>query len=225
MRSSVMHTLFRLYHDHVSRKAKFERYPFTSAASAFRPRSGHRDVKRATCAALSVTVTAILSVSVTPTSAADPTTHLKSELDAARSQSGCAPLQSDPRLNAVSQRIAHESDDYVKHTLATLPTNGESDLLATGAGGLLPVLREAGYNTNKVRLLLGYGDSSVGGPGDNEAKAVKSAVLQGVGFEALPDCGFKKYGFSAINDDSKQGFPSTPPRTYAVSAVVLAGDG
>jgi hypothetical protein len=85
-------------------------------------------------------------------------------------------------------------------------------------------MREAGYNTNKAKLLLGYGDDRMGGAGDNEDKAIKVAVLQGLGFEAIPDCGYTKYGFSAINDDNQGGWPSTPPRAYSVTAVVLAGD-
>jgi hypothetical protein len=83
-------------------------------------------------------------------------------------------------------------------------------------------MREAGYNTNKARLLLGYGDYRVGGAGDNEAKAVKATVLQGLGFGTLSDCSYTKYGLSAINDDSSQGWPSTAPRTYTVTAVVVA---
>lgn len=174
--------------------------------------------------ALGSIASAILALIFAPASAADPTTHLKSEIDAARAGSGCPPLEPDPRLNAISERVAHEVDDYVKHTSTFLPTTGENDLLATGKGGVSRVMRETGYHTNKVRLLLGYGDYRTGGPGDNEAKAIKAAVLQGLGFEALPDCGYTKYGFSAMNDDRSQGWPSTAPRTYTVAAVVLAGD-
>jgi hypothetical protein len=173
---------------------------------------------------LCITATAVLVIFFAPTAAADPTAHLKSEIDAARSESGCPPLRPDPRLNNVSQRVAHEMDDYVKHTATSLPTTGENDLLSTGTGGLLPVMREAGYNTNRAKLLLGYGDDRMGGTGDNEAKAIKVAVLQGLGFEAIPDCGYTKYGFNAINDNNQGGWPSTPPRAYSVTAVVLAGD-
>jgi hypothetical protein len=165
--------------------------------------------------ALSITATAILATFFAPTAAADPTAHLKSEIDAARSESGCPPLQLDPVLNDVSQRTAGEMDDYVKHTARSLPTTGDTDLLR--------VMRESGYSPAKAKLLVGYGDFRTGGAGDNEAKAIKGAVLQGLAFEALPDCTYTKYGVSAINDDSSQGWPSTAPRTYAVTAVVLAG--
>jgi hypothetical protein len=85
-------------------------------------------------------------------------------------------------------------------------------------------MREAGYNTSKAKLLLGYGDHRTGGAGDNEAKAVKAAVLEGLAFQALPDCAYTKYGVSLLNDDANgQGWPSTAPRTYAVAAVILAG--
>lgn len=173
---------------------------------------------------LSIAAIGVLVISFAPTAAADPTTHLRSEIDAARSESGCPPLRSDTRLNNVSQRVAHEIDDYVRHASTSFPTTGENDLLSTGTGGLMPVMREAGYNTNKAKLLLGYGDDRMGGAGDNEAKAIKVAVLQGLGSEAIPDCGYTRFGFSAINDNNPGGWPSTPPRAYSVTTVVLAGD-
>jgi hypothetical protein len=174
--------------------------------------------------ALSITATAALAISFAPTSAADPTAHLKAEIDAARSESGCPPLQLDPVLNGVSLRVAHEMDDYVRHSSSFLPTGGEGPPVVEASGGVLRVMREAGYSTAKAKLLEGYGDYRTGGTGDNEAKAIKGTVLQGLGFEVLPDCTYTKYGISAINDDSSQGWPSTPPRTYAVTAVVMAGD-
>src|SRR5271156_4307261 len=74
--------------------------------------------------ALSITAPAALAISFAPTSAADPTAHLKAEIDAARSESGCPPLQLDPVLNGVSLRVAHEMDDYVRHSSSFLPTGG-----------------------------------------------------------------------------------------------------
>jgi hypothetical protein len=164
---------------------------------------------------LGVTATVILAIFFAPTSVADVTAHLKSEIDAARSESGCPPLQSDPVLNAVSQRITRETDDYIRHTARSLPIASDTDLLR--------VMRESGYNTAKAKLLAGYGDYHTGGAGDDEAKAIRGTVLQGWGFEALPDCAYTKYGVSAINDDGSQGWPSTAPRAYTVTTVVLAG--
>lgn len=173
--------------------------------------------------ALIISTMAISVLFCAPPASADPTTHLKSETDAARSESGCPPLKLDPVLNTISQRIAHEVDDYVRHAATTtLPTTGEIDLMATGSGGLLKVMRESGYSTNKAKLLNGFGDQNVGGPGDNEYKAIRSLVLEGLSFEALPDCGYTKYGLSAINDNNTQGWPSSPPKTYSVAVVVLA---
>jgi hypothetical protein len=222
VRSSVMHALAWSRRTQLSRESVSGWYP--SASPVWRAIPRWELTKLTTCTALSITATAVLATFLAPTSAADPTTHLKSEIDAARSESGCPPLQSDPRLNNVSQRVAHEVDDYVRHVASSLPTTGENDLFASGDGGVLRVMREAGYHTNKVKLLQGYGDYQMGGTGGLEAKAIRATVLQGLGFEALPDCGYKKYGLSAINDDSSQGSPSTPPRTYVVTAVVLAGD-
>jgi hypothetical protein len=106
-------------------------------------------------------------------------------------------------------------DDYVKHMARALPTTGDADLLR--------LMRESGYNTAKAKLLSGYGDYRTGGAGDNEAKAIRGTVLQGLGAEALTDCTYTKYGVSAMNDDSSEGWPSTAPRTYTVTVVVLAG--
>jgi hypothetical protein len=176
--------------------------------------------------AMTMTASAILAVHLAAPSAADPTTHLKSEIDAARRDAGCPPLQLDPILNDVSQRVTGETDDYVRHAARELPTSGEIDLLSTGSGGVLKVLRERGYHTNKVRLLSGFGDNRAGGAGDNEAKAIKALVLEGQGFDVLSDCTYTRYGVSALNDDSSQGWPSTTPRAYAVaSAVVAAASG
>lgn len=172
----------------------------------------------------SVTVLTGSAIAIAAPSRADATTQLQSEIDSARSDSGCPPLHVDPILTSVSQRIARETDDYVKHKANFLPTTNEIDLVPHGLGGLLRVMREMGSNTNKAKLLAGYGDEKTGGPGDNLAKAIKGAVLQGLGFEALPDCGYTRYGVSAIDDvDTSQGWPSTPPRTFAVTVVVLAG--
>jgi hypothetical protein len=175
--------------------------------------------------ALSTTAAAVFATVLAPISAADPTAHLKSAIDAARSESGCPPLQPNPILTDVSQRVAREVDAYIKHIAVSFPTSGENDLVPNGKGGVARVMRESGYPTNKVKLLSGYGDYRTGGPGDNEAKAIKAAVLQGLGFEALSDCSrYTKYGLSAINENSPEGWPSTAPRSFSVTAVVVAGD-
>lgn len=172
-----------------------------------------RPVKRV---AASATAAAALMVLLAAKSAADPTTHLRSEIDAARSAAGCPPFELDPTLNDVSQLITRQVVDWVKHSARFFPTTGDA--------ALMRVLRESGYPTIKARLLEGYGDYRTGGTGDNEDKAIKGAVLQGIGFEVLSDCAFTKYGLSAINEDSGEGWPSTPPRAYAVTTVVVAGD-
>jgi hypothetical protein len=165
--------------------------------------------------AVSVTTTVVSLMSVSPVAAADPTTHTKAEIDSARGEAGCPPFQTDPVLADVSQRTTHEVDGYVRHDARFLPTTLDTDLLKA--------LREAGYNTANARLLNGYGDYRTGGPGDNEAKAIKGAVLQGWGFDALTDCTLTKYGVSAINGGGSDGWPSTAPRTYSVVVIVLAG--
>lgn len=189
------------------------------------PRSRWEFMKLMRRVALGTAAAAVFATVLAPLSAADPTANLKSAIDAARSESGCPPLQPDPILTNVSQRVAREVDDYVKHTAVSLPTSGENDLVPNGTGGLARVMRESGYPTNRLKLLSGYGDYRTGGPGDNEAKAIKAAVLQGLGFEALSDCTrYTKYGVSAINENNPEGWPSTAPRSFSVAAVVVAGD-
>lgn len=171
------------------------------------------------------TVATLLAVMLSPSSAADPPGTLESLLDAARAEDGCPPLQLDPVLNNVSHRVAGENADYVAHSprSRTLPTSGEIPLLPTGSEGLLHVLREAGYNTNKTRLLIGYGDDSMGGAGDRNAKAVMSAVVEGKALGALSDCAYTRYGFGAVdNADISQGSPSTPPRPFSLISVIVA---
>jgi hypothetical protein len=161
-----------------------------------------------------------------PSSVAEPPGSLGSLLDAARAEYGCPPLQVDPVLTNVGHRIAGENADYVAHSprSRTLPTSGEIPLLPTGTEGLLQVLREAGYNTNKTRLLIGYGDDSMGGAGDRNAKAVMSAVVEGKALGALSDCAYTRYGFGAVNNaDISQGSPSMPPKAFSLISVVVAG--
>jgi hypothetical protein len=166
------------------------------------------------CVALSVTATVLLTIFLSPISMADPTTHLKSKIDAARSESGCPTFQLDPLLNDVSQTIARQTDEYVRHAARFFPGTGDADLMR--------VLRESGSRIVKAKLVEGYGDPDMGGPGDNEAKAIKATVVEGLAFGVFPDCTYTKYGFSAINDDSSQGSPSTPPKHYTVTALVVA---
>jgi hypothetical protein len=165
-------------------------------------------------AAVSVTATAVLTIFVAPISIADPIQHLKSEIDAARSQAGCPPFQSDPLLNDVSHTTARQTDEYVRHTSRFLPTTGDADLMRE--------LRESGSRIVNAKLVEGYGDPNTGGPGDNEAKAITATVVEGSSYGVFADCRYTKYGFSAINDDSSQGWPSTAPRPYTVTAVVVA---
>jgi hypothetical protein len=191
-----------------------------------RPRQRRESMKRVTRAALCITATAISALTFAATSAADPDMHLQSEIDAARSEAGCPPLQLDPVLNDLSRRIVGETDSYVKHAARALPTTNEIDLIPTGSGGLLKAMRQSGYNTQVARLLSGYGDYNEGGnqADDLEKRAIKDLILEGLAFDTFTDCRYTKYGFDIISDNSSQGWPSTPPRAFSVAAAVLAGD-
>lgn len=120
-------------------------------------------------------------------------------------------------------------DTWVKHSARVLPTTGELDLVPNGSGGLLEAMRQLGYSTAQAKLISGYGDYRVGDTGDNqggdyETEAIKGTVLEGLGMQVLPDCKYTKYGVGVINDDSSEGWPSTPPRTFSVATAILAGD-
>jgi hypothetical protein len=169
--------------------------------------------------ALSITATTVMPLFLAPISTADPSTHLRSEIDVARSDAGCPPFQSDPFLNDVSHNIAEQTDEYVRHAARFFPPAAD-----TGDAALMRVLRESGSKIVKARLVAGYGDPNTGGPGDNESKGIKGAVVEGLAYGVFSDCGYTKYGFSAINDDSSQGWPSTAPRTYTVTTVIVAAD-
>jgi hypothetical protein len=153
--------------------------------------------------------------------AQDPAANLKAAIDAARSDGGCPPFQNDAILNDVSARATHEVDAWINHTGKTLPV---SDTIVPGVPGLMQALREKGYNPGKAKMLSGYGDYRTGGPGDNEAKAIAAALLQGEAYAVFSDCSYKKYGLSALSDDSPQGWPSAPPRSYFLTTVTVTGD-
>lgn len=188
------------------------------------PTFGVKHMKTLRYAAVALTAIAVHAIALPAVSQADPAENLKSKIDAVRSEAGCPALQLDPILSNIGKRVADEVDAYVKHTATSLPITGLLDLRATGSGGLLQVMRESGYGTNDVQMLNGYGDYRTGGTGDNEDKAIKATALQAEAFGVFDDCGrYTKYGLSAINDDGRQGWPSTPPRAFSVTAVILAG--
>jgi hypothetical protein len=171
-------------------------------------------------AALSITATATLAIAFAPTSAADLTTRLKSAIDAARSDAGCPPFESDRVLNDVSQRAIREVAGWINHTGTVIPPE---DTGLIPANSIPAVLIKSGYTPLKARLLNGYGDYLTGGNGDNDAKAIKAAVLQGMSYEVFSDCTYTKYGFSTLNDDGSQGSPSSIPKSFTVTLVIIAG--
>lgn len=171
--------------------------------------------------ALGITATATLAIVFAPTSAADLTTRLKSAIDAARSEAGCPPFESDPVLNDVSQRAIREVAGWINHTGTVIPPE---DTGLIPANSIPAVLIKAGYTPLKSRLLNGYGDYLTGGTGDNEAKAIKATVLQGLSLEVFSDCTYRKYGFSALTDDGSQGSPSSIPKSFTVTLVIVAGE-
>lgn len=197
-----------------------------SVRSSVTSRDRRSAINVATHALRGTAICTLLAVMLSPSSVADPPGSLGSLLDGARAEYGCPALQVDPVLNDLGHRIAGDNADYVAHSprSRTLPTSGELPLIPTGTEGVLRLLREANYNTNKVRLLIGYGDDSMGGPADRNAKAVMSVVVEGKALGAISDCAYTRYGFGAVNNaDIRQGSPSVPPKAFSLISVVVAG--
>lgn len=172
--------------------------------------------------AAAVATPVLVAVTFAPLSMAqDSTANLKAAIDSARSEAGCPPFQEDSLLTTVSERSAQETTAWITHTGRTLPL---LDTRIQGLPNLTEALREKGYNPRKAKMLAGYGDYRTGGPGDNESKAITATVLQGQGNEVFSDCTYTKYGLSAAGNDGVQGWPSTPPRSFFVTTVTVAGD-
>lgn len=176
---------------------------------------------RLSASILCVGATVGLAVALAPQAAADFSSDLKSRIDAARSSAGCPPLRSDPLLNDLSQRAVGQVDAWVNHTARVLPF---SDAAVEGVPSLMQTLRDAGQSPAKAKMLNGYGDLDSGGAGDDQEKAIRATVLQGKGFEVFSDCAYTKYGLGAVTDDSSQGWPSTIPRPFSATVVIITGD-
>jgi len=171
---------------------------------------------------IGATASAVLAALLSPVAVAqDQAANLRAAIDAARMDGGCPPFQSDPVLNDVSDRVTHDVDAWVNHTGKALPV---SDTIVPGVPTVTQALREKGYSPSKVKMLSGYGDNRTGGRGNNETKAIKAALLQGEANVVFSDCQYTKYGLSAMSDDSPQGWPSAPPRSFFVTTVTIIGD-
>jgi hypothetical protein len=144
---------------------------------------------------------------------ADTLDGLKAALDAARSEAGCPPFQLDPKLTEVTDRTVHEVDGWVSHSGTVLPIEDSTVMAA---------IRQANYKTVKARMLSGYADDQTGGTGSYDDKAIKATVLQGLSFEVWSDCSYAKYGMSALSNDGSQGSPSTAPRSFTITSVIVA---
>jgi ferredoxin len=174
-----------LLHPHLGRSAD------RAGGQAF----GRRHLRRVKASFSSTTITAVLAISLAPTSVADATANLTSQLDAARG--GCSRLQSDPVLNDVALRANSETQSYIEHTARFEPFEDP-----------MPVLRGMGYKAGKAKLIPGYGDT--------EAKAIYGVILHG--WVAIPDCTYTRYGVNVLNN------PEGMHGGYVLAALVLAGD-
>jgi hypothetical protein len=144
---------------------------------------------------LSALIGLALTVWLAPTSAADATANLRSQIDATRGE--CSPLQSDPTLDGVAQRANDETRAYIEHTARFEPFEDA-----------LPALRDIGYKAGKAKLIPGYGDI--------EDKAIRGVLVQG--WETIPDCTYTKYGVNVLDN------PEGMHGGYVLAALILAGD-
>jgi hypothetical protein len=149
-------------------------------------------LRRAKAALASAIAVAVLAILLAPPSVADAAANLESKVDAARGR--CAPLRPDPVLTDVAQRANFETQSYIEHTARFIPFEDP-----------MPVLHDLGYNAGKAKLLAGYGDT--------EDKAIHGVIV--VGWEAIPDCTYTKYGLNLLDN---------PDGGYVLTAAVLSGD-
>jgi hypothetical protein len=115
------------------------------------------------------------SLAHAPSSVADSTANLQSQVDAVRG--GCSPLQADPVLGQVAQRANTETAANIAHTARFTPVED-----------VMSILRDMGYPADKGKLIAGYGDS--------EAKATRGVTV--IGWEAIPDCAYARYGVDVL---------------------------
>jgi hypothetical protein len=141
---------------------------------AERPSRWHRVALFAT----SMLLIAAMMLAAAPMSVADAAANLRSLVDGARG--GCAPLQVDPVLTGVAQRVNRETQQYKQNAARYEPFEDP-----------MPVLQALGYQTGKAKMLAGFGDE--------ESEALRGVVL--FGWESIPDCSYTRYGVDVLAGD------------------------
>lgn len=137
-----------------------------------------------------------------PPAAADPVADLREAVASARSETSCGPLQYHPTVEQAAGVFNEMTDDYLSHT-ATRVQNKDT------APGSIPDpligLKNLGYGGTHAYLLQGAKQ--------DEALAIKGALLQGYASGTISDCSFTDFGVD-MRRNQRTG--------YSLAAVVLA---
>ncbi|WP_156749784.1 hypothetical protein [Mycobacterium sp. E1747] len=158
---------------------------------------------------------AAMTLSAPTAAAGDAYSELKSQFDTARAAAGCPPLRLDDLLASVSNDAVNQMVNWIKHKGRFLPMEDKTVASALQARGFTPV---------HSRLVTGYGDYRTGGPGDDQSKAIQATIVQGRAYQVFENCTYTKYGLSIMGDGGEEGWPSTIPRSFVVTSVVLSSD-
>lgn len=141
-------------------------------------------------------VTALSSGAVcTPLARADPAPDLKDAVVSARSSQGCGPLRYDPIAEQAAAITNNATDDYLLHRARNAPVSDP-----------MPILKDLGSSAEKAFMLQGSGN--------NDADAIKGAILEGYAAEVLSDCTYTDFGVSRLQN-AESG--------YSLIVVVLTG--
>ena len=132
------------------------------------------------------------SVLLAPAAVADSADSLRAAVMAARTAS-CGPLRSDPIVERVAENVNQSTDAWIDHTARAVPVPDP-----------LPVLKDFGYGGSKATMAQGTGHTG--------ADAIKGLLLGG--YNKVPDCSYKDYGVSVMQNRTTKRF---------LMALVLAG--
>lgn len=129
----------------------------------------------------------VSSVAMAPSAVADPVDSLRGAVLSARGPS-CGNLTSDPLLEQAAAQINKQTDRWLDEDLSVPPTDDP-----------LPLLKDLGYGSDKVRMLQGAGFT--------DANAIKGLLLQG--YLDLTDCAYTKYGANVVRNYTTNYFLAT----------------
>lgn len=144
-----------------------------------------RRLRRWTTANLVIVLAGCAHLGFASPALADPAATLAAAVSSARSETSCAPLQSNPVVEHTADVYNRMSEEYLDHTGTRVP-GGE-----TAPGDHVdptPGLKTLGYNA--------VGGSLLQGSHRTEARAIEGAILEGQAWHVIEDCSFTEFGTS-----------------------------